>query len=621
MKKVYHLIWLCLALFAFSNAGAQTAFFQETFGLGSGYYLDAASNYSDYTGNETWSDDPLMIRNSNPSAGYADASGDAAMYLGPFYGGSDTVTMTVDTRGYSHIQLHFGFYNETGWSGIRNHTFNASYSTNGTDWTEISKTNVIQPDTFPANNVWAWVSLADELPAARNLSIMFWNPDANHGWQMDDITLTGTSSDATLSDLQVDGTTIDGFSANTTFYRYFVADGTTTVPQVSATPTNDAATAEVTQAAAIGDTAKIIVTAADGETQWEYDVLIMNEVHLGSDMILQETFGAGSIFATAANTYDSYSGTETWSDDPVTIRTPDTPSSGYAEASGDAALTIGPYAGGSDTVTMMGINTTGYKNIHLSFGIYNNTGWSGIKNQFFNATYSTDGGDTWTTLDKNFTIESTQWPANNVWAWISLGGDLPAADNLEFMFWNPSPDHGWIIDDIEITGTMLSSDATLANITINGAALDGFDAATTSYDVQIPGGALPTIEATANDAAATAVVSLPDQVPGTATITVTAEDGTVQEYTLNLAFVTSVGQYADFARIYPNPVADVMRISASKNIHSVEVLSVTGKVLMRSDLNGAREAQLNVSSLSKGLYIIRMTDADAGVHISRIVKR
>ena len=114
---------------------------------------------------------------------------------------------------------------------------------------------------------------------------------------------------------------------------------------------------------------------------------------------------------------------------------------------------------------------------------------------------------------------------------------------------------------------------------------------------------------------------MPEAVPGTATITVTAEDGSSSVYTLDLVFATSVEQYASFARIYPNPVADVLRINAVKNMSSVEVLSVTGKVLMRNDLSGAKDANLNVASLSKGLYIIRITDTDAETHISRIVKK
>ena len=64
-----------------------------------------------------------------------------------------------------------------------------------------------------------------------------------------------------------------------------------------------------------------------------------------------------------------------------------------------------------------------------------------------------------------------------------------------------------------------------------------------------------------------------------------------------------------------------LRINSVNNLNSVEVLSVSGKVLMRTDLNGAKDVTLNVSSLSNGIYIVRMTDTDATTHITRIVKR
>ncbi|HYW94934.1 MAG TPA: T9SS type A sorting domain-containing protein, partial [Bacteroidales bacterium] len=63
------------------------------------------------------------------------------------------------------------------------------------------------------------------------------------------------------------------------------------------------------------------------------------------------------------------------------------------------------------------------------------------------------------------------------------------------------------------------------------------------------------------------------------------------------------------------------RINASKEINTVEILSVTGKVLVSTALNGAKDANINVSSLSNGLYILRMTDTDAATHITRIVKK
>ncbi|MEM8893700.1 MAG: cadherin-like beta sandwich domain-containing protein, partial [Bacteroidota bacterium] len=76
-----------------------------------------------------------------------------------------------------------------------------------------------------------------------------------------------TQSDATLSDLQVDGVTVDGFSAGTTTYLVELAEGTTVVPTVTATATNTDLTPVVTPAAQLpGQTTVVVVSADESDT-------------------------------------------------------------------------------------------------------------------------------------------------------------------------------------------------------------------------------------------------------------------------------------------------------------------------------------------------------------------
>ncbi|WP_178987467.1 T9SS type A sorting domain-containing protein [Winogradskyella schleiferi] len=83
-------------------------------------------------------------------------------------------------------------------------------------------------------------------------------------------------TDATLSDLQIDGTTIMGFGASTTNYTYEVASGTTVVPEITtATTSNSNASAVITQATGIPGTATVVVTAEDGTTTETYTVSIV----------------------------------------------------------------------------------------------------------------------------------------------------------------------------------------------------------------------------------------------------------------------------------------------------------------------------------------------------------
>lgn len=79
-------------------------------------------------------------------------------------------------------------------------------------------------------------------------------------------------TDATLSDLQVDGETIDGFAPSTLSYDVVLPAGTVDVPAVTATTTVEGAEAVVNDAASLPGTTEVVVTATDGETQQTYSV-------------------------------------------------------------------------------------------------------------------------------------------------------------------------------------------------------------------------------------------------------------------------------------------------------------------------------------------------------------
>lgn len=86
------------------------------------------------------------------------------------------------------------------------------------------------------------------------------------------------SSDASLSDLKVSGTTVTGFAAGTLTYNVSLAAGTTTVPTVTATATEANATVEVTPATSLtGDaaarTTTVKVTSHDQSVIKNYTVV------------------------------------------------------------------------------------------------------------------------------------------------------------------------------------------------------------------------------------------------------------------------------------------------------------------------------------------------------------
>ena len=80
-------------------------------------------------------------------------------------------------------------------------------------------------------------------------------------------------TDATLSDLKVDGTTVAGFASNVISYTVGIPYGTTTVPQITAAPTTDsAATKVITQATAVPGNATVVVTSQNASVTKTYTV-------------------------------------------------------------------------------------------------------------------------------------------------------------------------------------------------------------------------------------------------------------------------------------------------------------------------------------------------------------
>ncbi len=81
-----------------------------------------------------------------------------------------------------------------------------------------------------------------------------------------------TEQDATLSDLKVDGNSISGFNPDTLSYSVTLPEGTTTVPTVSVTETQGAASSVITPAGSLPGQTTIVVTAEDGVTTSTYTV-------------------------------------------------------------------------------------------------------------------------------------------------------------------------------------------------------------------------------------------------------------------------------------------------------------------------------------------------------------
>jgi uncharacterized protein (TIGR02145 family) len=87
-----------------------------------------------------------------------------------------------------------------------------------------------------------------------------------------DIISEPPNDEATLSDLTVDGKTLDGFSPGKLIYEIFLPSGTTDVPEIDATTKDPNAQMVITQAFSLPGTGSVVTTARDGESQLTYEI-------------------------------------------------------------------------------------------------------------------------------------------------------------------------------------------------------------------------------------------------------------------------------------------------------------------------------------------------------------
>ena len=72
--------------------------------------------------------------------------------------------------------------------------------------------------------------------------------------------------------------------------------------------------------------------------------------------------------------------------------------------------------------------------------------------------------------------------------------------------------------------------------------------------------------------------------------------------------------------IYPNPANNELTISSTQTIKSLQVMSVTGEVILVFKPN-SNKTQINISSLSDGIYVLRVQDAKDVISHTKIVKQ
>lgn len=166
---------------------------------------------------------------------------------------------------------------------------------------------------------------------------------------------------------------------------------------------------------------------------------------------------------------------------------------------------------------------------------------------------------------------------------------------------------------ITFTRAQLSHDADLKDIKINGQSISGFTATTTTYNVTVPFSTTTNtvVTATTNHSAANAVITGPNGVTGTATIVVTAEDGTTKKtYTVNITKAAASSDATLSALQYNG--TSVPNFSANTLTYSVELpYGTTTAAQVTATANySAANVQITQPTAAAGSATIAVTAED-----------
>ena len=102
---------------------------------------------------------------------------------------------------------------------------------------------------------------------------------------------------------------------------------------------------------------------------------------------------------------------------------------------------------------------------------------------------------------------------------------------------------------------------------------------------------------------------------------VRGEKGSCTRYSQTLVS-TSVNELTnDFnLQISPNPAHDVLNIQSSMKINKIELVDITGKLILIENHLSEGNRTINVSDISPGIYLIKITDQNKNTYSKRFIK-
>lgn len=466
------------------------------------------------------------------------------------------ISPAITAAGYTDIFVNFQLKYKYGVDNADNYLklyYSFDYDGNtanieSSTWTEIPFSSPIAEDIYSTAGL---LSIPDVDQDVYFGFLYNYNSTFYRDWWVDNFLVAGTApagTDATLSDLRVNGETITGFNPANTSYTMVLPAGTSSAPEVTYSTSDGSATGEVIDATDLtGDaaarTTTVNVTAADGLTTKAYTIRFdpiiqvadLGELRAATDFDRLYKV-AGEVVVTAVVSNNN----QKWLQD---------------------------NSAGIQVFDIDGIITTTYV---LGDGI---TGITGTLEEYFGMLEFIPYEDPGATTSSNNTVDPQVLTVNE--------------------FKTNHEDYESELVSIEgVTFSAANGTATFVNGT-NYAITVGSDATvlrTHFYNTTVTGSVIP---ATA-DVTGIAIWHFDEAKISPRFI----EDIAIP--------VGSDDPLTDRIRIYPVPVSVELSLENIIGAISLDVIDITGSRVISRNIEGQSEYKLNVSELPRGIYFIRI---------------
>ena len=99
------------------------------------------------------------------------------------------------------------------------------------------------------------------------------------------------------------------------------------------------------------------------------------------------------------------------------------------------------------------------------------------------------------------------------------------------------------------------------------------------------------------------------------------DPGHIAFYDINAGIVDILDSGADEISVFPNPVDATLHVSSAKRMDRASLYSLGGALARDVRLQNAADAEIDCSSLSRGVYLLNVSFSDGSHTLKKIIKK